>query len=76
MLASRAARFSSSPLRCSSAAVSAPRAVTAAAPSSGLFMGQRRAVTPFLLRTLTTAREKVKVLLVLYDGGQHAKDVS
>jgi formate dehydrogenase len=39
-------------------------------------MGQRRAVTPFLLRTLTTAREKVKVLLVLYDGGQHAKDVS
>ena len=24
---------------------------------------------------LTTQREKVKVLLVLYDGGQHAKDV-
>jgi formate dehydrogenase len=39
-------------------------------------MGQRRAVIPSLLRTLTTAREKVKVLLVLYDGGQHAKDVS
>lgn len=27
-------------------------------------------------RMLTTQREKVKVLLVLYDGGQHAKDVS
>ncbi|TLD23920.1 hypothetical protein PspLS_06664 [Pyricularia sp. CBS 133598] len=26
-------------------------------------------------RMLTTQREKVKVLLVLYDGGQHAKDV-
>ncbi|RFU74626.1 formate dehydrogenase [Trichoderma arundinaceum] len=27
------------------------------------------------IRTLTSAREKVKVLLVLYDGGKHAKDV-
>lgn len=28
------------------------------------------------IRMLTTAREKVKVLLVLYDGGSHANDVS
>lgn len=28
------------------------------------------------IRTLTGIREKVKVLLVLYDGKQHAKDVS
>lgn len=28
------------------------------------------------IRTLTGKREKVKVLLVLYDGKQHAKDVS
>ena len=28
------------------------------------------------LRVLTEVRDKVKVLLVLYDGGQHAKDVS
>ena len=27
------------------------------------------------IRTLTGSREKVKVLLVLYDGKQHAKDV-
>ena len=32
--------------------------------------------SPWISRTLTTAREKVKVLLVLYDGHQHAKDVS
>lgn len=31
---------------------------------------------PSSIRTLTTAREKVKVLLVLYDGGKHAQDVS
>ena len=32
--------------------------------------------SPVSIRTLTTAaREKVKVLAVLYDGGQHAKDV-
>ena len=28
------------------------------------------------IRTLTSKREKVKVLLVLYDGGKHADDVS
>ena len=28
------------------------------------------------IRRLTTQREKVKVLLVLYDGGKHAEDVS
>ncbi len=28
------------------------------------------------IRTLTTAREKVKVLLVLYDGKEHAEEVS
>ena|SRR3569833_1277661 len=28
------------------------------------------------IRMLTSQREKVKVLLVLYDGGQHALDVS
>ena len=31
---------------------------------------------PASTRLLTTAREKVKVLAVLYDGGQHAIDVS
>ncbi|KAM0258796.1 hypothetical protein ACHAQJ_003638 [Trichoderma viride] len=30
---------------------------------------------PSTFRTLTSVREKVKVLLVLYDGGKHAKDV-
>lgn len=28
------------------------------------------------IRLLTTQREKVKVLLVLYDGGKHAEEVS
>jgi hypothetical protein len=28
------------------------------------------------IRTLTSIREKVKVLLVLYDGGKHAEEVS
>lgn len=31
---------------------------------------------PASTRLLTSSREKVKVLAVLYDGGQHAKDVS
>ena len=36
-----------------------------------------RGLQSSMMRGLTTAaREKVKVLLVLYDGGQHAKDVS
>ncbi|KAM0452356.1 hypothetical protein ACHAPV_007268 [Trichoderma viride] len=32
-------------------------------------------VLPSSIRTLTSAREKVKVLLCLYDGGKHAQDV-
>lgn len=32
-------------------------------------------VAPASTRLLTTKREKVKVLAVLYDGGEHAKQV-
>ncbi|KGQ05995.1 Formate dehydrogenase [Beauveria bassiana D1-5] len=32
-------------------------------------------LVPSSFRALTTAREKVKVLLVLYDGGKHAEQV-
>ncbi|KAI0157250.1 formate dehydrogenase [Xylariaceae sp. FL1272] len=47
---------------------------TALAPAHGTstFLSSR---APSSIRLLTTQREKVKVLLVLYDGGQHAKDV-
>lgn len=41
-------------------------------PSSAI----RPRFLPSSVRALTTAREKVKVLLVLYDGGKHAQDVS
>lgn len=44
--------------------------------SSSPFAARLRFFLPSSLRALTTAREQVKVLLVLYDGGQHAKDVS
>ncbi|PNY26478.1 Formate dehydrogenase, partial [Tolypocladium capitatum] len=37
--------------------------------------GPRPRFQPSSMRALTTAREKVKVLLVLYDGGKHAEQV-
>ncbi|OAR03077.1 hypothetical protein LLEC1_07924 [Akanthomyces lecanii] len=72
-LASRAALFHScapSPvLRHAAAGRAAPvfgkLGATAAGPGSA----------PSSFRALTTAREKVKVLLVLYDGGKHAEQV-
>ncbi|OAA40017.1 formate dehydrogenase [Metarhizium rileyi] len=73
-LASRAALFST----CS-ATSARPASVRAAGYANKLFMSPlsstRPRFTPSSTRALTTAREKVKVLMVLYDGGQHAKDV-
>lgn len=58
----------------SAAAQAALRSQTAAARAPRPFLGSAMSKTS--VRMLTTQREKVKVLLVLYDGGQHAKDVS
>lgn len=74
-LASRAALFST----CSSA--TRPSVSRAAGLSSKLSSTTSSPVSkpqfqPSSIRALTTAREKVKVLLVLYDGGKHAEDVS
>ncbi|KAJ6438353.1 formate dehydrogenase [Purpureocillium lavendulum] len=74
-LASRAALFST----CASA--TRPSVSRAAAglgsklSSTASSPVARPRFQPSSIRALTTAREKVKVLLVLYDGGQHAKDV-
>lgn len=71
LASSRAALFTSrvSPLsRCASS-----RAYSLVASPKPAFSTPRFA--PSSIRSLTTTREKVKVLLVLYDGGQHAKDV-
>ena len=73
-LASRAALYST----CS-AASARPVALRASGAASKLVASPSRAGQRFLpssVRALTTAREKVKVLLVTYDGGQHARDVS
>jgi len=56
-----------------------PRLTPTALPHRGTAFGRQRGGFPgpgTSIRMLTGAREKVKVLLVLYDGGQHAKDVS
>lgn len=69
-LAASSWRPASRPL-CTAAArrprVASARAAAAAMPLQNGFGS---------IRTLTGIREKVKVLLVLYDGKQHAKDVS
>lgn len=44
--------------------------------TSKLFARSQIGLVPSSFRALTTAREKVKVLLVLYDGGKHAEEVS
>ena len=56
-----------------------PIPTSTAPPYRGVPSGRLRGGLPgpgTSIRMLTGAREKVKVLLVLYDGGQHAKDVS
>ncbi|KAG8407336.1 formate dehydrogenase (NAD+), variant 2 [Metarhizium acridum] len=73
-LASRAALFST----CS-AASARPASLRAAGFANKLSTSPLSSAKPRFLpssmRALTTAREKVKVLLCTYDGGQHAKDV-
>ena len=74
-LASSSSRPVSRSLFTSTAAARRPRAASArsaaaAVPAMPLQNGFGS------IRTLTGKREKVKALLVLYDGGQHAKDVS
>lgn len=54
----------------------APRLASSLPSSSRLLAGSKLASVPSSIRALTTAREKVKVLLVLYDGGKHAEQVS
>ncbi|KND93920.1 putative formate dehydrogenase, partial [Tolypocladium ophioglossoides CBS 100239] len=76
-LAPRAALFST----CSAASTStvrpaASRAAGLANKLSSTSPTFRPRFRPSSMRALTTAREKVKVLLVLYDGGEHAKQVS
>ncbi|KAI1260505.1 formate dehydrogenase [Xylariaceae sp. FL1019] len=62
------------PVRASTSLRGGVAARTTLAPGHGTstFLSSR---APSSIRLLTTQREKVKVLLVLYDGGQHAKDV-
>lgn len=50
------------------------RAALAAKSSPSYLLSNLR--VPASTRLLTTKREKVKVLLVLYDGGKHAEEVS
>jgi formate dehydrogenase len=70
-LASRASLASYSPV--ASRPFSSRAAAGLATAKLGSFTKPRS--MPSTIRTLTTAREKVKVLLVLYDGGKHARDV-
>ncbi|UKZ72914.1 hypothetical protein TrVFT333_000551 [Trichoderma virens FT-333] len=70
-LASRATLVSSTPSIASRQFSS--RAAGLATSKLGSFTKPR--LMPSSIRTLTTAREKVKVLLVLYDGGKHAQEV-
>lgn len=78
-LASRAALFSTTSCAPSLAVRHGARRASpvhgsklGAAASSGVAPGY----VPSSFRALTTSREKVKVLLVTYDGGEHAKQVS
>jgi len=74
-LASRAALFST----CSSATrpfVSRAAGLSSKLSSTTSSPVSRPQFQPSSIRALTTAREKVKVLLVLYDGGEIAKEVS
>ncbi len=48
---------------------------SAASCWNGLPGSRLQTSNPGRVRWLTTQREKVKVLLVLYDGGEHAKQV-
>lgn len=50
--------------------------ISSVSHTSKLFAGSQIGRVPSSFRALTTAREKVKVLLVLYDGGKHAEEVS
>ncbi|POR36792.1 Putative formate dehydrogenase [Tolypocladium paradoxum] len=72
-LASRAALFST----CSAASATRPAVSRAAGLANKLSTSPtfRPRFRPSSMRALTTAREKVKVLLVLYDGGKHAEEV-
>ncbi|KAL7790889.1 formate dehydrogenase [Trichoderma ceciliae] len=70
-LASRATLVSSAPV--ASRPFSSRAAAGLTTSKLGSFTKPR--LMPSTIRTLTTAREKVKVLLVLYDGGKHARDV-
>ena len=72
-LASRATLISSTP-SIASRQFSSRAAGLANSSKLGSFTKPR--LMPSSIRTLTTAREKVKVLLVLYDGGKHAQEVS
>ncbi|KAF3077348.1 hypothetical protein N5P37_008580 [Trichoderma harzianum] len=71
-LASRATLVSSTP-SIASRQFSSRAAGLANSSKLGSFTKPR--LMPSSIRTLTTAREKVKVLLVLYDGGKHAQEV-
>ncbi|EQL03179.1 formate dehydrogenase [Ophiocordyceps sinensis CO18] len=72
-LARRAALFSTGPRACHRPGL--PRAAARAGDSASLTSaGEPRFQSPSSTRSLTTAREKVKVLCVLYDGGEAAKD--
>ena len=74
-LASSSSRPASRSLFSAAAAPAAARRLRAASPRAGAAaMPLRNGFGS--IRTLTGKREKVKVLLVLYDGNQHAKDVS
>ncbi|KAL7957384.1 D-isomer specific 2-hydroxyacid dehydrogenase [Trichoderma compactum] len=70
-LASRATLASSTPSIASRQFSS--RGAGLATSKLGSFTKPR--LMPSSIRTLTSAREKVKVLLVLYDGGKHAQQV-
>lgn len=73
-LIQRASRFST--LTSSSSPSLHRSGFSRALPSGARLQPAATRLLPCTTRSLTTAREKVKVLLVLYDGGQHAKDVS
>ncbi|KFA62129.1 hypothetical protein S40285_01671 [Stachybotrys chlorohalonatus IBT 40285] len=72
-LIQRASRFST--LTSSSSPSLHRSGFSRALPSGARLQPAATRLLPCTTRSLTTAREKVKVLLVLYDGGQHAKDV-
>lgn len=70
-------RSSTSTLRAAGGLASRQLPVTALpVASSALFRSRLGPSTAIRSLTYDFPREKVKVLMVLYDGGQHAKDVS